>query len=153
MSPPAPRFVLGDAQKLPNQNRRPSCRPRIDSADSHGGREHDAGFSSTPHSRRRLLGGLPRIEVSQSPEGPDSLVAGKNAGNFFDSAVFCENLSRKHLRIQYFADEFPTQTEQGIFLSAQGIIRARRETQGISRKTDPRPPNASDGVDILQRDG
>src|SRR5271156_171652 len=81
---------LGDAQKLPNQNRRPSCRPRIESTDSHGGREHDAGFSSIDRSRRRLLGGLPRIEISQSPEGPDSLVAGKNAGNFSIQPFFAK---------------------------------------------------------------
>ena len=93
-----------------------------------------------PGSRRRLLGGLPRIEISQSPEGQNSLVAGKKAGNFFDSAVFCESLSRKHLRIQSFADEFPTQTEQGIFLPGQGINSAGREWQGIRRKTDPLAP-------------
>ena len=111
--------------------------PRLESADSHGGRERDAGFSSMPRSRRRLLGGLPRIEISQSPEGLNSLVAGKKAGNFCDSAVFCENPSRKHLRIQLFASEFPTQTEQGIFLSGQGIFCVGREWQGIWRKTDP----------------
>src|SRR5271170_2332068 len=104
----------------------------LEPADSHGGRKHDAGFLSMPGSRRRLLGGLPRIEFLQSPEGPDSLAAGKNAGNFFDSAVFCENMSRKQLRIQLFADEFPTRTGQGLFLSAQGINSARREWQGIS---------------------
>ena len=126
---------LGDAQKLPNQNRGPSCRPGSSSADSHGGREHDACFSSMPRSRRRLLRGLPWIEISQSPEGQNSLVAGKKAGNLFDSAVFCENPSRKHLLIQSFADEFPTRTEQGIFLPAQGIILASREWQGISAQS------------------
>jgi hypothetical protein len=40
------------------------------------------------------------------------------------------------MRIQAFADEFPTQTGQGIFLSAQGINSAGREWQGIRRKTD-----------------
>jgi hypothetical protein len=52
-----------------------------------------------------------------------SLVAGKNAGNFADSAVFSENPSRKHLRIQQFASEFPTQTS--------------RDEQGIRAKSDP----------------
>jgi len=37
-------------------------------------------------------------------------------------------------------DEFPTQTEQGIFLSAQGINSRSRDSQGISRETDPRTP-------------
>src|SRR5271170_4049993 len=89
---------------------------------------------------RRLLRGSPRIEISQPPEGQDSLAAGKNAGNLSDSAVFSENLSRERLRIQWFASEFPTLTGQGIFLPAQGIIRAGREWQGISRKTDPLAP-------------
>src|SRR5271163_3564349 len=60
----------------------------LESADSHRGRKHDAGFSSMPRSLRQLFGGLPRIEVSRSPEDQDSLAAGKNAGNIFDSAVF-----------------------------------------------------------------
>jgi hypothetical protein len=54
-------------------------------------------------------------------------VTGKKAGNFADSALFCEYLSRKHQHIQVFADEFPTQTEQGIFLPAQGIFLPSRE--------------------------
>jgi hypothetical protein len=36
----------------------------------------------------------------------NSLVAGKNAGNFADSAFFRGNPSRKHLRIQALAREF-----------------------------------------------
>jgi hypothetical protein len=35
---------LGDDQKLPNQDCRPSCRPRLECADARGGREHDACF-------------------------------------------------------------------------------------------------------------
>jgi hypothetical protein len=64
---------------------------------------------------------------SQPRDGHNSLAAGKNAGNFSDSALFCEHPSRKHQRIQVFADEFPTQTEQGIFLPAQGINSPSRE--------------------------
>jgi hypothetical protein len=79
----------------------------------------------------------------------NSLVAGKKAGNFFDSAVFCENPSRKHLLIQAFADEFPTQTGQGIFLSGQGIFCAGREWQGISRESR----DASDGLEALHHRG
>ncbi len=126
---------------------------RLESADSHGGREHDACFSSMPRSRRRLLRGLPWIEISQSPEGQNSLVAGKKAGNLFDSAVFCENPSRKHLSIQSFADEFPTRTEQGIFLPGQGINLARREWQGISAQDRSARPDASDSAKMLLRDG
>src|SRR5271156_6866193 len=46
-------------------------------------------------------------------------MAGKKAGNFSDSAVFCENLSRKRLRFQVFARH-----EQGINSRAQGINSA-----------------------------
>src|SRR5271163_2680498 len=69
---------------------------RLEPADSHRGRKHDAGFSSMPPFPRQLFGGLPRIEVSRSPEDQDSLAA----GNIFDSAVFCENPPRNRPRIQ-----------------------------------------------------
>jgi hypothetical protein len=39
---------------------------------------------------------------------PNSLLAGKNAGNFVDSAFFRENPSRKQTQNQQFAAEFPT---------------------------------------------
>src|SRR5271169_6228332 len=99
-----------------------------------------ACFSNMPGSRPSAPGQLAADRLSQPPEDQDSLAAGKNAGNFLNSAVFCENLSRKHLRIQSFAYEFPTHTGQGIFLPAQGINSARRESQGIRRKTDPLAP-------------
>jgi hypothetical protein len=38
----------------------------------------------------------------------NSLVAGKNAGDFADLAANFETPSRKHLLIQQFASEFPT---------------------------------------------
>src|SRR5271169_5047209 len=65
---------------------------------------------------------------------------GKTQGIFSIQPFFCENLSRKQLRIQLFADEFPTRTAQGIFLSAQGINSARREWQGISTQKPIRSP-------------
>src|SRR5271156_6848430 len=89
------------------------------------------------------LGGLPRIEFSQSPEGPDSLAAGKNAGNFFDSAVFCENLSRKQLRIQLFADEFPTRTGQVFFCQRRELIRRAGNGREFRRKNRSARPDAS----------
>jgi hypothetical protein len=66
-----------------------------------------------------------------------SLVAGKNAGNFADSAVVSENPSRKHLRIQHFVSEFPTQTSREFFCQRRELIRARRDQQGIRAKSDP----------------
>jgi hypothetical protein len=60
------------------------------------------------------------------PTDGSSLVGGEKAGNFADSAVFCENLSRKHPGIQRFATEFPTRERREIF-GAQGIIFESRE--------------------------
>src|SRR5271163_3305898 len=80
--------VLGDAQKQLNQNRRPSCRPGSSPRTRMAVASTMRVFRACPVPDVGSLGGLPRIEFSQSPEGPDSLAAGKNAGNFFDSAVF-----------------------------------------------------------------
>ena len=65
-----------------------------------------------------------------------SLVAGKNAGNFADSVVFCENASRKHLRIQPFADEFPTQASRESIRASREFIPLFRPEQGIWREID-----------------
>ena len=54
----------------------------------------------------------------------NSLVAGKNAGNFAESASFCENPSRKHVLFQLFASKIPYTAEQGIFSGEQGISSA-----------------------------
>jgi Metallopeptidase family M81 len=81
-----------------------------------------AGRSRPLAPRRRAA----RIN-SRSHDGQGSLVAGKNAGNFAESALFCKHPSRKHQLIQVFTDEFPTPTEQGIFLPAQGINSPSRE--------------------------
>jgi hypothetical protein len=67
------------------------------------------------------------FEHAAYPTDGSSLVVGKKAGNFADSAVFCENLSRKHPGIQRFATEFPTREAQGNFCRAQGIISESRE--------------------------
>jgi hypothetical protein len=57
-------------------------------------------FRACPVPDSRLLGaGLPRTN-SRPSNVRNSLVAGKNAGNFVELACFCENLSRKHTRIQ-----------------------------------------------------
>jgi hypothetical protein len=85
-----------------------------------GGREHDARCSSMPRFATVGSSAASADRISQSPEAQNSLVAGKNAGNFAESAVIFENPSRKHLRSQLFTDEFPTQTEQGIFFARAG---------------------------------
>jgi hypothetical protein len=48
------------------------------------------------HAQFGFLGGRPRIK-SQSRYVRNTLVAGKNAGNFADSAALCENPSQKYL--------------------------------------------------------
>src|SRR5277367_5366647 len=64
-------------------------------------------FRACPASDSRLLGGLPRTD-SGAAGNQNSLLTGKKAGNFSDSAISCENRSQKHLRIQLFRNEFPT---------------------------------------------
>src|SRR5271156_4580332 len=93
-------------------------------------------FRACPVPGGRRLAGLPRIEISQSLEGQNSLVVGKNAGNFVESALFCENPSRKHLRIQSFADEFPTRARREFFRCAGNEQGIPRETQS-ARATHP----------------
>jgi hypothetical protein len=88
------------------------------------------------HAQFGFLGGLPRPN-SRFPDVQNSLVAGKNAGNFADSAAFFKNLSRKHLRIQHFVSEFPTQTSREFFCQRRELIRASRDEQGIRAKSDP----------------
>ncbi|HEY1628549.1 MAG TPA: hypothetical protein VGL41_02035 [Roseiarcus sp.] len=97
------------------------------------GRELDA-FRACCVPDGRRLGGLPWIEISQALEGQSSLLVGKNAGNFAESASFHENPSRKHLQIQLFVDEFPT-SDAGNFLTRAGIYS---DVQGIWREIDPR---------------
>jgi hypothetical protein len=74
---------------------------------------------------------------SRSLDVQRSLVAGKNAGNLADSAAFRENPSRKHLRIQWLRDKFPTRTSKEAFCASRELIPAFGPEQGIRRKSDP----------------
>src|SRR5271163_3047361 len=108
------------------------------------GCELDACFSSILRSRRSAHRRLPRIEISQSLEGQNSLVVGKNAGNFAESAPFCESLSRKHLRIQVFADEFPTRSSREFFRQRRELFRQGRElarNRSASNREKVQSPN------------
>jgi hypothetical protein len=89
-------------------------------------------FRACPVPDGRRLGGLPWIEISQSLGGQSSLVVGKNAGSFAESALFCEHPSRKHLRIQAFADEFPMRSSRELFDARRELLRARREFRAKS---------------------
>jgi hypothetical protein len=56
--------------------------PRIESADAHGGREPDAGFEHAPFPTAGSSAAC-RKQIPGMLENRDSLVAGKNAGNFW----------------------------------------------------------------------
>jgi hypothetical protein len=58
-------------------------------------------------------------KILQSLGVRNSLLAGKNAGNFGDSAAFRENLCRKPQQMQGFEDEFPTQRAGNFFGRAE----------------------------------
>src|SRR5271154_6127725 len=75
----------------------------------------------------RFRGSVPRRLAADLcfTVGQNSLVVGKNAGNFAESAHFCENPSRKHLRIQSFAGEFPTRERREFFGRAGNWARNR----------------------------
>jgi hypothetical protein len=63
-------------------------------------------FRTCPvHDRRWFRGGLSRIN-SRSADVQGSLVVGKNAGNFAESAVFWQNPSLKPILTQLLAYEF-----------------------------------------------
>jgi len=93
-----------------------------------------ARLSSIPGSRPSAPGRLAARIDSRSHDGQNSLVAGKNAGNFSDSAVFLENPYRKRLRIQLFTDEFPTQKSRDFFCQRKELIRASRECREFGAK-------------------
>jgi len=65
-------------------------------------------------------------------------VAGKKAGNFADSAVFCKHPARKLLLIQQFASKFPTQASRKSIRPSRELIRYFEPEQGIRREIDPR---------------
>jgi hypothetical protein len=65
----------------------------------------------------RFLGGL-SWSNSRSPDGHNSLLVGKKAGNFSQLASFLRNPSPKQLQIQLFANEFPTDGAGNYFMRA-----------------------------------
>jgi len=101
--------------------------------------------------RRRLRGGLSRINP-RSADVPGSLVVGKNAGNFAESAVFWQNPSLKQLLTQLLADEFPVRTSREFIRASREFILDFGPEQGIRRKTDPLAA-ASDDVKARQLRG
>ena len=104
-----------------------------------GGRGPDACFRAILHSRQSVPRRPTGDRIPHPLNGPSSLVAGKKAGNFSDSAV-CENLSRKHLRSQYLAREFPTQTSRELFRARRELFPGLALEQGIWREIDSCAP-------------
>jgi hypothetical protein len=70
-------------------------------------------------------------QILQSPAAQNSLVAGKNAGNLAESAVFREKPSRKHRRIQLVAAKFPTLPSRELFREGREAFPPFRLEQGI----------------------
>jgi hypothetical protein len=66
-----------------------------------------------------------------------SLVVGKNAGNFAESAVYWQNPSLKPLLTQLLADEFPVRTSREFIRASREFIPDFGLEHGIRRKTDP----------------
>jgi hypothetical protein len=84
-------------------------------------------FRACPVPGGRRLAGLPWIEISESlsPEFPGRR---EKRREFRQSALFFENMSRKHLRIPSLEDEFPTRARREYF-------RARRECREFGAKS------------------
>jgi hypothetical protein len=70
-------------------------------------------------------------QILQSPAAQNSLVAGKNAGNLAESAVFRQRLSRKHPLIQLVAAKFPTRPSRELFHDGRESFPPFRPEQGI----------------------
>jgi hypothetical protein len=70
-------------------------------------------FRACPISQRRAPRRVAADRFSRLLNGQNSLVAGKNAGNFVDSAALFKHPSRKHLQIQRFVDELPKRAAIG----------------------------------------
>src|SRR5271155_5836809 len=119
------------------------ARPRLESGAHMAVASWMRVFRACPVPGGPRLAGLPRIEISQSLEGQNSLVVGKNAGNFVESALFCEHPSRKHLRIQSFADEIPTRARRDFFRARREFFRCAGNEQGIPRENRSARPDAS----------
>jgi hypothetical protein len=75
------------------------------------------------------------VSVLQSPGVPNSLVAGKNAGNFADSAAFLRKFVSKTPANTIVCERIPSAIEQGIFSRVQGTIPRFGPEQGIWAKS------------------
>jgi hypothetical protein len=67
----------------------------------------------------------------------NSLLAGKNARNFADSAAFAKIFSKIPANAMV-CERIPRAIEQGVFSRVQGISSAFGPEQGIWAKIDPR---------------
>ena len=86
--------------------------------------QRDACFSSMPSSAslaacRGQIHGLPTCRIPWRQ--------GKMQGISPIQPLFAKDPSRKHLRIQQFASEFPTQTSREFFCQRRELIRASRD--------------------------
>jgi hypothetical protein len=82
------------------------------------GREPDAHISSMLRSPTVVSLAARLAAILQSPGVQNSLLAGKNAGNFRDSAFFLRNPSPNQVRNQLFARKFPKRRAGNYFACA-----------------------------------
>ena len=78
------------------------------------------------------------MSVPQSPDVPNSLVAGKNAGNFADFSRFLRKFVSKIPANAIVCERIPCAIEQGIFSRVQGISSVFWTGAGNLGKIDPR---------------
>jgi hypothetical protein len=91
-------------------------------------------FEHAPVPDGRRLGGLPRIEISQPLEGQNSLLGGKNAGNFAESASFreirLEDICKfSHLWMNSLPIERGIFSRAGNYSTEQGIFARYRSAR------------------------
>ena len=137
---PAVSPNLGDAQKQLKSEPPPVMQSSIKSADAHGGREHDACFSSMPVLDRRLLGDAPR-----------GLIHGLMTARIPWSQGKMQGISRiqpslANIRLENIS-EFRCLRMNSLRRRSREFFCQRREffcragnEQGIRPKTDPRAP-------------
>ena len=118
----------------------PVMQSSIKSADAHGGREHDACFSSMPVPDRRLLGDSPRGLIHGLMTARIPWSQGKMQGISRNQPSFAkirlENISEfRCLRMNSLRRQ-----SREFFCQRRELIRRAGNEQGIRRKTDPRAP-------------
>jgi hypothetical protein len=107
------------------------------------GRELDARFSGMRSFPAVGSSAACRGSISEPPEAPNSLVAGKNAGNLAESAFFANINLENICEFSYLRHEFPTRPSRELFRASRELFPPLRLQQGIWREIDLRAPRRS----------